>query len=840
VRRRSKAPSAASAPSARSTAIAGRKARGLFGAACLCVLGLTAFLGSSASSVGAAESFPGQGFLPHNRAWEMVSPVEKNGGGVAGDPARTRAAVDGSAVTFISLTPFGDIEGTGVASEYLARRSTDPDPGNGGWSTHGITPRHEVQTFLTAGAKGEPRYEGVLSPDLSKGVYMAWGPLTDAPKVADVQNLYLRDDLLEPGPGSYQLLSDCPVCVEKLSGIRSAPSAPSLAGTSADFSHVIFESTTNRAEGATGSNAKLYEFDNGTVRFVGVLPNGTNAPRSIAGLGVFLGSGFKYTLNPISTDGSRIAFTQPPNNSSKLGKLFSRINGRTTVQLNASERNIPVAEGQAQYWDASADHSRVFFMSGEPLTDDAVGLTKLYMWERADHDEVQQVAVDATGGDFTLTFNTKPSGSFTTEPIPYGASAASVQSALEELVGGPQLKPIVGVGNVSVSGGPSTYQVSFGGDFAGTNVAEMSADGSGLSGGAATATVSTTTPVENLSFLSVDEEPVGGEGVNVIGVLGASRDGKRAYFVANGQAVAGAPTSIATGLYLWHEGEISYIGELSDFGADSGDMFTGEGSITLNRRQTRVTPDGRHLIFRSRSGQGLLSAHGQSDAEHKNLEQLYLYSADTDELTCVSCRPDGAPSTAEANDYVRVATGGSMTSRYENHPLSDDGRYVFFSTAEKLVPEDSNGAADAYVYDSVDGEPRLLSSGENRNGSYFLDASPSGKDAFFMTREPLSGWDVDDAYDLYDARVEGGFPEPPPPPPSCQGDACQPAPTVLNDPTPASSSSTGSGNPNLRKPKPRCAKGKQRVKARNGKSRCVRKQSKKSNKRTKTNRRAGR
>jgi hypothetical protein len=819
------------------------KSRTAFGIACLCVLGLTAFLGSSAPSVGAAESFPGQGFLPNDRAWEMVSPVEKNGGGVAGDAARTRAAADGSAVTFISLTPFGDVEGTGVASEYLAKRAIDPDPGNSGWSTHGITPRQEVQTYFTAAGQAEPRYEGTFSPDLSKGVYFAWAPLTEAPNVADVQNFYLRDDLLDPGPGSYQLLSDCPVCVAKLPGFKGDERNPAVGGTSADFSHVIFETRTTLALGATGSGARLYEFDNGTVRFVGILPNGTSASRSIAGHGLVVGSP-KYTLNPISTDGSRIAFTQPPNNNSPEGQLFSRINGRSTVQLNASERTVPAAESPARYWDASADHSRVFFTSAEPLTDDAEGEVKLYMWERQDHDEVQQVAVDATGGSFTLTFNTKPSGSFTTEPIPYGASAASVQSALEKLVGGPQLKPIVGAGNVSVSGGPSTYQVSFGGDFAGTNVAEMSADGSGLSGGAASATVSTTTPVENLSFLSVDEEPVGGEGVSVGGsvggVLGASRDGERVYFAARGQAVAGAPTPISTYLYLWHEGEISYIGELSDFAFDADGMLTGGVSISLGRRQARITPDGRHLLFRARSGQGLLSAHGQPDAEHNKKSQLYLYSADSDELSCVSCRPDGAPSTAEANDYSREATGGSMTSRYVNHPLSDDGRYVFFSTAEKLVPEDSNGAADAYVYDSVEGKARLLSSGEDRNGSYFLDASPSGKDAFFMTREPLSGWDVDDAYDLYDARVGGGFPEPPPPPPSCQGDACQPAPTVLNDPTPASSSSTGSGNPNLRKPKPRCAKGKQRVKARNGKSRCVRKQSKKSNKRTKTNRRAGR
>lgn len=47
---------------------------------CLCALGLAALLDSGASPASAVESYPGQGFLPDNRAWEMVSPPDKNGG----------------------------------------------------------------------------------------------------------------------------------------------------------------------------------------------------------------------------------------------------------------------------------------------------------------------------------------------------------------------------------------------------------------------------------------------------------------------------------------------------------------------------------------------------------------------------------------------------------------------------------------------------------------------------------------------------------------------------------------------------------------------------------------
>ena len=44
----------------------------------------------------------------------------------------------------------------------------------------------------------------------------------------------------------------------------------------------------------------------------------------------------------------------------------------------------------------------------------------------------------------------------------------------------------------------------------------------------------------------------------------------------------------------------------------------------------------------------------------------------------------------------------------------------------------------------------------------FVDASASGNDAFFLTREQLVGIDTDDQIDLYDARVGGGLAEPEP------------------------------------------------------------------------------
>jgi hypothetical protein len=105
------------------------------------------------------------------------------------------------------------------------------------------------------------------------------------------------------------------------------------------------------------------------------------------------------------------------------------------------------------------------------------------------------------------------------------------------------------------------------------------------------------------------------------------------------------------------------------------------------------------------------------------------------------------------------------------------------------------------------------------------------------TPSPTTGWDTDTSVDLYDAKVGGGLPEPVAAPPTCQGDACQPAPTQLNDPTPASVGFEGAGNE--RQPI-RCRKGQRKVKARGGKTRCVKRHKDKGRKRAKHERRARR
>ena len=93
--------------------------------------------------------------------------------------------------------------------------------------------------------------------------------------------------------------------------------------------------------------------------------------------------------------------------------------------------------------------------------------------------------------------------------------------------------------------------------------------------------------------------------------------------------------------------------------------------------------------------------------------------------------------------------------------LSADGSRVFFETEEALLAADSNSVMDVYEWEREGagscvrdggGCLYLISSGVSSEPSYFAQASSSGGDVFFFTRQSLVGQDEDELVDLYDAR----------------------------------------------------------------------------------------
>lgn len=90
---------------------------------------------------------------------------------------------------------------------------------------------------------------------------------------------------------------------------------------------------------------------------------------------------------------------------------------------------------------------------------------------------VQEVAITATSGTFTLTYSGQQTGS-----LAHDLSAADLQDALEQL-------GRVGAGNVVVSGsdgGP--FELRFGGALQGRDIAVVEPDDEGLQGSVAVTT----------------------------------------------------------------------------------------------------------------------------------------------------------------------------------------------------------------------------------------------------------------------------------------------------------------------------------------------------------------
>ncbi len=315
-----------------------------------------------------------------------------------------------------------------------------------------------------------------------------------------------------------------------------------------------------------------------------------------------------------------------------------------------------------------------------------------------------------------------------------------------------------------------------------------------------------------LSDLTVDGSDLGGAAVR--GVVEASENGSYVYFVAEG----GLPgTEAVTGnnnLYVWHDGVTKFIVPLSSNDSGHGGNYEPTVAHDWDRsaglRSARIAAGGQRLVFMSDAP---LTSYDNRDV-HTGVryEEVYLYDASTGRLICVSCNPSDArpvgPSGIPGGTAWRT---GAEQGTYQSHVLSEDGSRVFFDSKDALVPQDRNGVQDVYEWEQegsgtcryLGGCLSLLSGGTNASDSSFVDASLNGSDAFFVTRAELVAQDTDQLRDLYDARVNGGFPPPPSPGPPCEGESCLRlvSPSQLIGPL-ASVTFSGVGNLSLAPSKP--------------------------------------
>jgi hypothetical protein len=683
-------------------------------------------------------------YLPDCRAYELVSPMDKKGANIAADGDTAQSAVNGNAIKYYSTTAFGDAVGISTrGAEYVSQR------GEEGWSTHAINPEQGSTAFsLFAPAEYQ-----ALSPDLTKGIYYARTPVEPGhPNVEHVSNLYLRTDLLSPGAGSYQLLSDSVNPLPK--ELSSQGQFISFAGASADWKHIFFESVNNltqdapaqpeactveRTEAGGGCEPRIYEWFDGAVRLVSVLPNG-EATNAVIGAGAggnetqFKGT---FTQEAVSSDGSRVLFETGPF-SVYLGSfgggptsgsaLYMRIAGKETIKLNVRERTEADPNGPqpVTFETATADDSKVFFTTAEALTDDAPvnpGSTKLYMYD-----------VNAPAGKHLnlISVDSEPS---------------------DDLSGG-------NVGGAVDGISPNGEYVYF-------------------------ETEQLLTP-DQPDFVS----PYGED-------IGASAH--RALFVWHNGVLR----------YITRHALSNFPSGGDTWGSDGGKSVPPNFRVSADGK-TIVFASQDPTTAEQVGYDNPYNAKGEYAQKYS--AEIYVYKYDTGKLTCASCNPSGSlPQSMAgftANGYVDGISAYTATeleyTNYKTRALTEDGRYVFFDTGDALLPQDTNGQRDVYQYDTETGQLHLISGGACNCVSTFIDATPDGSDVFFVTSQDLVRTDNDTNSDVYDARLNGGImSQNVAPPAPCESDDCQgpaKAPPAFSLPTSSTFAGAGNQSPPAGKP----------------------------------------
>jgi hypothetical protein len=292
--------------------------------------------GADEGSVGTFTTTAGEAALslPDGRGWEMVSPVDKNGGEIQGPGGvfgggLFQAAAGGDAFAYSSTASFGAAQGAPGASQYIARR------GDGEWRTDNVT-----RPSFAGGYGPEP--DGVpfqlFDPALARGLFAS-------PWACEG----------EPCPRGYGL-------VDLGSGaVSESVSRPDLrvVGTASDLSTVVLSTCAKLTPNATETPAtggcdpaapNLYAWTGTGLRLVNLLPgDATGTP----------GASVAASAGAVSADGSRVYF-------SLGGDLYLR-QGEATSQVDAA------LGGGGRFETASSDGTVAYLTKGAHLYRYAAG-----------------------------------------------------------------------------------------------------------------------------------------------------------------------------------------------------------------------------------------------------------------------------------------------------------------------------------------------------------------------------------------------------------------------------------------------------------------------------------
>jgi hypothetical protein len=295
--------------------------------------------------------------LPDCRAYEMVSPVDKNSADVTTlcniNCFRTsllQSTPDGSKLSYSAYKGFGDVQSALYSNQYIASR------GAGGWSTHSINPPQQDNVSWSRG------YDTVydtdiqikaLSEDLSTAALVNDARPVLTPDGAEQQvNIYVRNNESD----TYQWATG----LGELS--ETYLHNPDLEALSANGEHLIFSVNLKLTPDAapTGSGFQVYDYSGGQVHLVSLLPDNTPVEGgAAAGDSEGDESGRERNLmNAVSRDGSRVIWSAGFGLANR-GALYERINNSETKPVSGI-----TGASEATFWTASTDGKKVLYTAG--------------------------------------------------------------------------------------------------------------------------------------------------------------------------------------------------------------------------------------------------------------------------------------------------------------------------------------------------------------------------------------------------------------------------------------------------------------------------------------------
>ena len=322
---------------------------------------------------------------PPGRAYEMVSPADKGGNDVSA--GTMQATPSGDAIAFGASAAYAGAPTSLLGGTDVATRGAD-------WTTKSLDVAQGSAPGLVISSVA------LNSADLRTSLVASSAALAPGAVEGD-GNVYLRDN----ASGALTFVGTSP---DRLFGQLFLFLGSPVSGASADLSHIVFDTDAALLGDAVAGGPNSYEFADGRLRLVGVLPDGAVAAD---------GARTNVTTHDphvVSADGRRVYFTRQEFTEAPL---YLREDGTRTIPISASR--IPGDAGTeypATFGGASADGDIAYFTSMNPLTpasSTTANTPTLYRYRRSD-DSLTDLTPNAggTGANVTAILQVSDDGAY--------------------------------------------------------------------------------------------------------------------------------------------------------------------------------------------------------------------------------------------------------------------------------------------------------------------------------------------------------------------------------------------------------------------------------------------